>query len=476
MFSALRTRLWMSYALLIVLALAIVGFGIIWALLQTPRLLYPETVLTLRIANDSLAQQFQELNFAPQPSVELLRTATEERGIRTVLLDSESGVLFDSGGTEVNFVRLTRLAEANELPPYQVRSARGQDNTLWLYSLRAFDNGWQLMLLSPAPELRAVLQQQFISIFLAASILALVISVLFALLIGDWIARPLQRMVGASRTLEKGRFASVPVEGPAEVQELAMALNEMSARVQNTQQSQRDFVANVSHELKTPLTSIQGFAQAILDGTSNTPETVRQSAEVIYHESNRMHRLVLDLLSLARLESGTADLHRVPLDLRALLERLVQSLAPQASAASITLQTDLHDLPILIGDGDRLAQVFTNLIDNAIKFTPAGGQVTVFCSSTEDGVTAGVQDTGKGVTAEDRARIFERFYQVDRARRGGSNRGVGLGLAIARQVILAHNGEIWVESTPGEGSRFVVKIPLAKATDATLVRRNFHTR
>jgi signal transduction histidine kinase len=313
-----------------------------------------------------------------------------------------------------------------------------------------------------------VLRDQFLSTFFLAGVLALLASIVLSLIMGRWIASPLGRMVNASRAVAQGENPSVPVEGPDEVQELARAMNDMSQRVQASQQSQRDFVANVSHELKTPLTSIQGFSQALLDGTAQTPEALHQAATVIFNEANRMHRLVLDLLSLARLEAGTADLQHAPVEMQALLQGIVEKFLPQARTAQIELSYSGKDLPAMLGDADRLAQVFTNLVDNAIKFTPAGGQVRVSAEVGNGALIVSVADTGKGILPEDQKRIFERFYQVDRSRRGGTIRGVGLGLPIARQIVLAHGGTLWVESQPAQGSRFVVKIPLSKTTDSPM--------
>ncbi len=151
--------------------------------------------------------------------------------------------------------------------------------------------------------------------------------------------------------------------------------------VHASQQSQRDFVANVSHELKTPLTSVQGFAQAILDGTAETPEAQQQAAQVIYDEAGRMHRLVLDLLDLARLDGGTADLRRERVSLTVLLQAVIERLTPQSVQAGVSLVDQVPDLPDVIGDGDRLSQVFNNLVDNAIKHTPAGGEVALSAKS-----------------------------------------------------------------------------------------------
>jgi len=257
------------------------------------------------------------------------------------------------------------------------------------------------------------------------------------------------------------------LDGPREVQQLGEALNEMAHKVQTSQQSQREFLANVSHEFKTPLTSIQGFSQAILDGAVQTPDALKQAAGVIFQESSRMFRLVMDLLSLARLEAGTADLQRTPLDLTALLRSIVEKFSIQAQKGKVILTADLAPNLAIIGDGDRLAQVFTNLVDNALKFTPENGQVTVRASQQDGSVIASVIDTGIGIDPKDQPRIFERFYQVDKSRKGGVGRGVGLGLAIAAQIIAAHGGRIWLNSQPGLGTTFSISIPLAQVVHQT---------
>lgn len=241
---------------------------------------------------------------------------------------------------------------------------------------------------------------------------------------------------------------------------LGQSFNDMSAKVHASQQSQRDFVANVSHELKTPLTSIQGFAQAILDGTANTPEAQRQAAQVIFDESGRMYRMVIDLLDLAKLDAGTADLQMQPVDMSLLLRAVLARLSPQSKQAEVDLVSAVGELPPVLGDGDRLSQVFDNLVDNAIKHTPPGGQVKLEAEVAGDMLSVFIRDTGAGVPQDELSRIFERFYQVDKSRKGGPAHGSGLGLSIANQIVQAHKGEILARSITGQGSEFVVRLPL----------------
>jgi signal transduction histidine kinase len=251
----------------------------------------------------------------------------------------------------------------------------------------------------------------------------------------------------------------------------------MSERVKQGQQSQRDFVANVSHELKTPITSIQGFAQAMLDGTVDTLEQRRQAAQVIFDESTRMHRLVLELLDLARLESGIAEMARLPVEMVSLLEGVVEKFAPQAHLSQISIALTAEEPLVVSGDTDRLAQLFANLLDNALKFSPPGDSIELRLSRDREFAEIAVADSGPGIPPQDLGRVFERFYQTDKSRRGGASRGIGLGLAIAREIALAHGGSITAfnrgdpggtavmagSQNPGShGSVFVVKIPIAE--------------
>jgi two-component system sensor histidine kinase ResE len=244
----------------------------------------------------------------------------------------------------------------------------------------------------------------------------------------------------------------------------------MAQQVRASRDAQRDFVANVSHELKTPLTSIQGYSQAITDGTAADDESIRRSAGIIHDEAERMGRMVSELLDLARIESGQAVMRQEPVDLRSLLENVVEQFRLRAEEAEIDLLAKLADLPPTTGDGDRLAQVFTNLMDNAFKHTPTGGKVTVKAETlTPSGVRrwkkawhraieVAVSDSGKGIPPEDLSRVFERFYQVDKARKHTGS--VGLGLAITREIVEAHGGSIKAESIVGLGTRFSVVLPV----------------
>jgi signal transduction histidine kinase len=282
------------------------------------------------------------------------------------------------------------------------------------------------------------------------------------------VAGPLRRTAAAANAIAGGEYDHLaPIEGPQEVQELGRAFNAMAQQVQRTQQTQRDFLANVSHELKTPLTSIQGYAQAILDGAAAQPG---YAAGVIYEEAARMHRLVEDLLDLARIESGQTPFRREHVLLSDLLKSVMEHLSLRASDNNVRLMHSFNSVRPITGDNDRLAQVFTNLIDNAITHTPSGGEVRVSAKSVPGGIEVAITDSGKGIPADDLSRIFERFYQVDKSRSRGGHPGTGLGLTISKEIIEVHGGRIAVESMEGHGTTFVLWLPSPRSADETVPR------
>ncbi|PJF45084.1 MAG: hypothetical protein CUN55_00670 [Phototrophicales bacterium] len=302
-----------------------------------------------------------------------------------------------------------------------------------------------------------------------ALIQAVIVGLFFALVasyaIVRWVSNPLNDLANAAKAIAAGRYEErARLYGPEEVQIVAESFNQMAVQVQASRQAQQDFFANVSHDLRTPLTSIQGFAQAIAEGITDG-ESARRSAAVIHSEAERMNRMVNDLLELAKIQAGRISMAKQRVDITQLLQFVGESLSLKAKQKGITLNIEINKLPHIYGDGDRLAQVFTNLVDNALKHTESGGIIWLRAQVDADGVLVQVEDTGEGIPPEDLPRIFERFYQVDKSR--AKLQGTGLGLAISQEIILAHQGKIWVESTYGEGTCFSVWLPVDKKTRAT---------
>ena len=469
MISTLRSRLWLSYAVLILSALCVVAIGLVIGLQRTP-ILYRNVVQRLNLAGASLSARIVEpARPTGERAEKLLEREADLRQVRFIVINNNGAIQLDVGpGSGAVLPKLDLQAKVSEDEALQAFTFVDAQGSAWLYTVFSLDNGRFLVTAAPRPSisLRAIFRDELLRPFLQAGFIAGVLALILGLFIGQWISNPLKRMASLARRMETGHYEAIPLEGPREVQQLGEALNEMAHRVQTSQQSQREFVANVSHELKTPLTSIQGFSQAILDGAVQTPEAMAQAASVIYNEAGRMYRLVLDLLALARLEAGTADLQRAPVDLSVILKGIGDKFSLQAQQAKVTLSLELSQVPEILGDGDRLAQVFTNLVDNALKFTPPGGMVRLSSGLMEGAVQVQVSDTGVGIGADDLPRIFERFYQVDKSRQGGAGRGVGLGLAIASQIVAAHGGEIKASSQPGKGSIFSVRLPILPPSGA----------
>jgi two-component system sensor histidine kinase ResE len=258
----------------------------------------------------------------------------------------------------------------------------------------------------------------------------------------------------------------VPETGPKEMRSVAASFNRMSAEVRAAQQSQREFLANVSHDLKTPLTLIQGYSQAIIDGAASDPT---DAAETIHDEAARLNRMVTELTDLARLQAGRLSMKMRPLELHAIVEAIAYRLGVVARQKNIRLNVDSSPLPLVAGDGDRMVQVLTNLIGNAIKYTPEGGQVWVTTQVNDDGVEVIVRDTGIGIPLQDLPHIFDRFYQVDKSR--GPQRGTGLGLAITREIVEAHGGIIDITSPGmGKGTTVTVWLPSSQLNTVAMPR------
>lgn len=295
-----------------------------------------------------------------------------------------------------------------------------------------------------------------------AGAIALLISLLAALVVLRAITRPLRSMTLASERMAAGDYDQHVAVSQAtdEVGQLAHAFNHMASEVKRVREMQRQFVANVSHDLRSPLTSIIGFSQALTDDTTITPQQ-RRAAEIINNEAERLYRLTRDLLDLSRLEAGRLALSKRPLDLNDVLRDVaVRYQAPQGGRA-VRFVEDLSDAPLpILGDPDRLAQVAGNLLDNAVKFCAPGGEVRL--RSVRQGGTAVVEvyNSGPGIAPKDVPRVFDRFYRGDHSRAQQTG-GSGIGLAIVRELVHVHGGEVTPSSELGVGTTMTVRLPLA---------------
>lgn len=470
MFNSLRSRLIASYIAIVLICLLLVGLSLLFFIRSNSIIERIDFNRLTEVARTALRPNA----IPPGVSVDALsRLATEVAAaneVRVLFVDQNGQVMADSAV-------LSGEAPTGDIPQIELRPSiqrgvvRDAANRPWIYILRPVGSpGWQGVLALQRTTPLQFLRENFLRPLLQAAAVGIILSVIMALLIAQWVATPLQKAAAAAAAIAQGNFdQTVPVSGPTEVKSLARSFNEMTARVNVSLQTRRDFVANVSHELKTPLTSIQGFSQAILDGAAADPEAVRRAATIINDEADRMRRSVEGLLDLARLDAGQAALHRVPTDLAAVLASITEKLSLRAAEKKITLRSQIEPLPSMVADADRLAQVFANLLDNALKYTPNGGTVTLTAQLGSGGAVVTVADTGSGIPAEDLPHIFERFYRVEKSKAVG--RGYGLGLAITKEIVQAHGGAISVESVSGLGTKFTVRLPLAQSDDTTVARK-----
>jgi len=272
---------------------------------------------------------------------------------------------------------------------------------------------------------------------------------------GDVARRELRLSAPVERML---RVTAVPLRLGAEPPGLVMVVDDVT-ELRRLEQVRTEFVANVSHELRTPLTAIQGYLETLLAGALEEPEHARRFLDVTFRHTERLGRLLNDLTDLSNIELGKVSLRLATTALRPVVDSVLEIVAAKARDGSVALATDVADTLTVHADHDRLAQILINLVDNAVKYTPPGGTVTVLGSVADDErVEVMVRDTGVGIPHADLPRITERFYRVDKARSRELG-GTGLGLAIVKHVAANHGGEVKLWSHPGTGSTFTLRLP-----------------
>jgi len=303
---------------------------------------------------------------------------------------------------------------------------------------------------------RSFLRRVNLSVILAG-VLGVVIALLLGGLLFVQITRPLGRLRDAARKLAQGELSQrVEVDSGDEIGELAQAFNEMARSLQRVEELRKNMVADIAHELRTPLAVIRGHLEALQDGVFAPTE---ENIGVIHEETLLLARLVDDLRDLALADAGQLEIERGPVDLAALISKVVTGVRTRASEKDVLLVEEVPErLPEVRADAQRIAQVVSNLLSNGITYTPSGGKVTVAAKEVDGWVEVRVADTGPGIPPEEMPYLFERFYRSDRSRSRAQG-GSGLGLAIAKQLVEAHGGRIWAESEVGRGAIFVFTLP-----------------
>lgn len=358
------------------------------------------------------------------------------------LADASGQVVYDETGS---YQTLSKSQRKQAIPIEQEGETVG-------YLLISVGNGGST---GPAQAFLTLITQSLVQAGIVAGLLGL----LLGFLIARHLSNPLDRLARAARRLSHGDLGQrVPVSGSDEVMEVMTAFNEMAEALQRSEQLRQNMIADIAHELRTPLSVIQGNLQAMLDGVY--PMTEEEIAR-IYDETLLLNRLVNDLRALTQAEAGQLHLNLVSVQPAGLIAEVAEMFGAAARELDISLETQSAPaLPLIQADPDRLRQVFANLISNALRHTPAGGRIALAAARAGDAVRFSVSDTGPGLTPEEQAHVFERFWRAD-ASRSRDKGGSGLGLTIARYLIEAHGGEMGVESAPDQGAVFWFTLPVA---------------
>lgn len=300
-----------------------------------------------------------------------------------------------------------------------------------------------------------------------AALAALIAAILASFFISRQVVTPMLHMMSLSQRIAEGEYQerlALPggqqADQTDELGQLALRFNQMADKLEKTETIRRQLIGDVTHELRTPLTAVKGYLEGLMDGVLPAdPETYEQ----IHSEIDRLQRLVNDLQELSRVEAGAIQLNLAPVPPERLIERIQSTLGRQFEDKNIQLVTDVEPgLPNLFVDKDRIIQVLTNLVGNALQYTPNGGKVSISVRREKSEILFAVKDTGIGISTEQLTFIFNRFYRTDKSRNRASG-GSGIGLTIAKALVQAHQGKIWAESNgEGKGSTFSFLIPLPK--------------
>ena len=454
---SIATRLFLSYLAVVVVGLAVATITISGLLVR-----YEDDQTRLHLGELSAPfltaiQTGIRAGQQPRDIVDALTEQAQAADARLIITTPQRRVVVDSDGKLINVI-LPQPSTANF-------GEFTEGSEQWIFTRQqlarsAVGAGGLGFIVVARP--RAVFTDTLRSLLpsLALSgLVALGFAVLVAALLSRTITRPLRDLVAGVRRFASGDYGTrVPLAGPSEVAEMGTAFNEMASEIQRARGSEQAFLADISHELRTPLTSIQGFAQAIVEGEARG-DAVSHVAEIIHREARRLVRMVEGLLQVARLESGAQSMAREDVVPARLLESAVAALEVQAKDAGVTFDVaGAEALPSLRGDPDKLAQLFLNVLDNAVKHSPRGATVHVQGEREDGAVLVRVRDSGSGLPQGAQTRLFQRFYRGENAQRNGA----GLGLAIAQAIAQAHGGSINASNVDGGGAEFAVRLPIAR--------------
>lgn len=462
---SIRWKLAGAFVLLIVLVLSVSDYLVMKSL--ESRYIQDRTTASLANANIIAITGRDTILNEDRNAFYLSRDFSLQMGARVLLLDQQGRVTVDSFGEDwlegqmlkhqevtaalagISLSGVHQTASGESVLYVAVPVVRNQETAGAVMLVTGLDDIYQAL-----GDIRGKL--------LAVSLACGLIGTLVALLLSGMITRPLKTLTHAVKEMENGRLEqSLKISNSDELGQLAQAFNSMSRSIAKQDRSQRQFLSDASHELRSPLTSIKALAQALLDGDETDTQVYREFLRDIDSEADRLANLVHNMLHLTRLEEGAAAASSENLDISALIDHLIAFMRPQADKCGVNLEARCPSGLLWQLDPDLVKSILINLLDNAVRYSPPGGAVAISALASPGQLCLSVTDQGEGVPPEDLPFLFERFYRVDKSRMRSEQGtvGTGLGLAIAKEAAARLGGTIEVENYPGEGMTFTVRIP-----------------
>lgn len=462
---SLRFKFALSYLVLMIFALGILNTYPVFA---AQEMVFKAKQSSLQNQATIIASAISSLGELTSEGVAQVMDMLDENGMTRVMITDPDGLILydteDSDGTP-KYALIQELALA----------LRGKDVCVWSYSAGAFRTTTAIPVMYRNAIIGGIylydydgeqgsiitgLQQNLLRLSLVLMGLAL----LFSVLLSRTMTRRISRLIAGIGKLRKGQYSTrVKVSGRDELATLATAFNDMTQRLETTDEMRRRFVSDASHELKTPLASIKLLTDSIVQNEDMDVETVREFVQDIGSEADRLARITQKLLALTRMDnSQTAQMERSEVDLADVITDALHMLTPLADQKSVSIQLVVAQGCIVRSTPDEMYQVLFNLVENAIKYNIPEGKVWIRARKSRETVVVTIEDTGIGIPKKDRDQIFDRFYRVDKARSREAG-GAGLGLSIVRDTVVANGGSISVDARPEGGTVFIVHLPLAQS-------------
>ena len=464
MLSSIRWKILLTFLIIIG-----ASFAMMAALLTG---LVSSTLYAQRTRQDSLSVERLAASAAPffasarmEELHETLSTAASELGGRLIVVSPDGKVQLDTfallEGTKLTLPEVVTALTGEVSHAYGIYPAQSSGEYAALCAARMTSGNetiGALLLSTPVTELRnaiVTVEQQLLTVFIAVASAAMIAALVFALTL----TRPVKALTSAIRRMGRGDLsARVKVRASGEMKELADSYNAMAEKIENFDRSRSQFVSNASHELKTPLATMKILLENLIYQPEMPKDLQVEFMQDMNHEIDRLTGSINDLLTLTQMDSQSTALTEEEVDLSGLTEETLHTLRAAAARAGQQISDRIEPDVTLTGDRSKLGQIIYNLIDNAIKYTPEGGEIRVTLASEGRNAVLTVTDNGIGIPEDDQAHIFDRFYRVDKARSRATG-GTGLGLSIVRQMVQLHGGEITVASAPEKGSVFTVTLP-----------------